>query len=148
MQLKELLAQAAKTRAPKPNHALMEEDAVPASPPKAAVRAIPTVAPDSLGKRKESPTSVIAKSPVSNKKQKATATSSVTASNFLGWGAKKAKAALTARKMARAGLDLAKAKNRSSNTGSGVPLAHVMRLKHTKGFTQAVRVPCRLEDLA
>lgn len=34
-----------------------------------------------------------------------------------------------------------------SNTGSGVPLQNVIRLKYVKGFTQAVRTPCQLEDL-
>ena len=67
--------------------------------------------------------------------------------NFLDMGAKKAKAALTARKMARAGLDRGKTKLRLTHTGSQLPMSQVMRLKYTKGFTQAVRVPCRLEDL-
>lgn len=71
----------------------------------------------------------------------------VNASNFLGLGAKKAKEAKTARKMARVGLDSIQKQNRLANTGSGVPLAQVMRLKYTKGFTQAVRIPCRLDDL-
>lgn len=105
---------------------------------------IEPIAPSSLNtknKRKESPTSAT-DIPTSLKKAKATAT------NFLGLGAKKAKAAQTARKMARAGLDRSKTKNRLSNTGSGVRLSQAMRLKHVKGFTQAVRAPCRLDDFA
>jgi chromosome transmission fidelity protein 18 len=42
----------------------------------------------------------------------------------------------------------AKQQVKISHTGSGVPMSQVMRLKYTKGFTQAVRVPCRLDDLA
>ena len=69
--------------------------------------------------------------------------------NFLDVGAQKAKAAMTARKMARAGLVVrSKSKLKVSHTGSQVPMEQVMRLKYTKGFTQAVRVPCRLGDLA
>jgi chromosome transmission fidelity protein 18 len=70
-----------------------------------------------------------------------------TSSNFLGVGARKAKAALTARKMERAGLNRSNT-NKVSHTGSGIPQCQVMRLKYVKGFTQAVRVPCRLDDLA
>lgn len=36
---------------------------------------------------------------------------------------------------------------KKSNTGSGVPLQNVVRLKYVKGFTQAVRTPCRIDDL-
>jgi hypothetical protein len=86
------------------------------------------------------------------KKQKATETtltssSAITSANFLGVGARKAKAARTAQKLARAGFQRSN-KNKFSHTGSGVPLRQAMRLKYVKGFTQAVRVPCRLEDLA
>lgn len=151
MQLKALLAQTAKTRALQ-HHPNEEGEIMMAEPLRspAAKRPVHRVAPSSLNnknKRKESPTSsddTAADAVGSGKKAKAT----VTATNFLGLGAKKAKAALTARKMARAGLERTKKQNRVANTGSGVPLAQVMRLKYTKGFTQAVRIPCRLDDLA
>jgi len=68
------------------------------------------------------------------------------AQNFLALGAKKAKAAKSARTAARVGFQPSK-KIKLSNTGSGVPLQQVVRLKYVKGFTQAVRTPCRLEDL-
>lgn len=84
-------------------------------------------------------------------------------SNFLLLGAKKAKALRSERCAARVGLcnfDITKAptkmqhgistasdRNRLSNTGSGIPLSNVIRLKYVKGFTQAVSTPCRLEDL-
>ena len=83
----------------------------------------------------------------SSKKKAKLATSKTTAvTHFLGLGAKQAKAALQARKMARVGVG--SRNNKVAHTGSGVPLSQVMRLKYTKGFTQAVRVPCRLDDLA
>jgi chromosome transmission fidelity protein 18 len=86
------------------------------------------------------------------KKQKTTeaaltSSTAITSANFLGVGARKAKEARTAQKMARAGFQRSN-KNKFSHTGSGVPLRQAMRLKYVKGFTQAVRVPCRLEDLA
>jgi len=68
--------------------------------------------------------------------------------NFLIAGARKAKAARSARTAARVGFDRGSQKNKLSNTGSGVPISQVVRLKYVKGFTQAVRTPCRLEDLA
>ena len=68
--------------------------------------------------------------------------------NFLIAGARKAKAARSARTAARVGFDRGSKKNKLSNTGSGVPISQVVRLKYVKGFTQAVRTPCRLEDLA
>jgi len=71
----------------------------------------------------------------------------VTARNFLGIGAMKAKEARFARSAARVGFQRSK-KNKSSHTGSGVPLSQVIRLKYVKGFTEAVRTPCRLDDLA
>lgn len=140
-----MLAQAVRARK---SQALLEPEkdkqrAVIKPPSKNHLPVIKPVVPSSLNsKRKESPTAAIPKLPI--KKQKA----GMTATNFLGLGARKAKAALTDRKMARAGLERSKTANRVSNTGSGVQLAKVMRLKHVKGFTQAVRVPCRLEDLA
>lgn len=70
----------------------------------------------------------------------------IKAQNFLIAGAKQAKAARSARTAARVGVDNTKT-NKLSNTGSGVPIAKVVRLKYVKGFTQAVRTPCRMEDL-
>lgn len=71
-----------------------------------------------------------------------------TAANFLSIGAVRAKEKRSARNLARVGVDRSKKNNKTSHTGSGVPLAQVVRLKYVKGFTQAVRTPCRLEDLA
>jgi hypothetical protein len=73
---------------------------------------------------------------------------STTAQNFLGVGAKKAKEARSARTAARVGVERANKKNKTAHTGSGVPFPQVLRLKYVKGFTQAVRTPCRLDDLA
>jgi chromosome transmission fidelity protein 18 len=66
--------------------------------------------------------------------------------NFLGIGAQKAKESKSARKAAQVGLELSK-KIKMAHTGSGLQLNQVIRLKYVKGFTQAVRTPCRLEDL-
>lgn len=71
---------------------------------------------------------------------------SMTAQNFLVSGAKKAKEARFARNAARVGVQRSQ-KNKAAHTGSGVPFPQVIRLKYVKGFTQAVRTPCRLEDL-
>jgi chromosome transmission fidelity protein 18 len=68
------------------------------------------------------------------------------ARNFLNVGAAKAKEAETARRAARVGFDRSK-KVKLSNTGSGVELSQVIRFKFQKGFTQAVRAPCQIEDL-
>jgi len=70
----------------------------------------------------------------------------LTAQNFLGIGAMKAKQARCARKAARVGFQRSN-KSKTSNTGSGVPQAQVIRLKYVKGFTEAVRTPARLDDL-
>lgn len=68
--------------------------------------------------------------------------------NFLLLGARKAKAARTSRTAARVGLQPASHQStKQSKTGSGVPLSQVVRLKYVKGFTQAVRTPCKLDDL-
>lgn len=94
----------------------------------------------------------------------------LTARNFLGIGAMKAKEARCARKAARVTgatttttsgsgngkFQSQKQSNTKSNTttikkshtGSGVPLNQVIRLKYLKGFTEAVRTPCRLDDLS
>jgi chromosome transmission fidelity protein 18 len=71
------------------------------------------------------------------------------AANFLTIGAQKAKAARSARSAARVGFQRTNTNNQNklSNSGSGVPLQHVVRLRYVKGFTQAVRTPCVLEDL-
>lgn len=68
------------------------------------------------------------------------------AKNFLGKRAAKAKEAKSARRAARVGFDRNK-KTKYSNTGSGVELSKVIRFKYQKGFSQAVRAPCPLEDL-
>lgn len=71
--------------------------------------------------------------------------------NFLVLGAKRAreaKAARLAKQNNVAGCHRSKKDEKKSNTGSGVPFQQVLRLKYIKGFTQAVRNPCRLEDLA
>ena len=68
------------------------------------------------------------------------------ARNFLNIGAAKAKEAKSARRAPRVGFDRSK-KVKLSNTGSGVELSKVIRFKYLKGFTQAVRAPCQMEDL-
>ena len=68
------------------------------------------------------------------------------AKNFLGFRAAKAKQAKTAARAARAGHTNTK-KVKLSNSGSGVEISKVVRFKYQKGFTQAVRAPCQLEDL-
>lgn len=66
--------------------------------------------------------------------------------NFLGLGAKRAKAARSKKRARNVGFVPTKG-TKKSNTGSGVPMNEVLRLKYVKGFTQAVRNPCKLEDL-
>ena len=68
------------------------------------------------------------------------------AKNFLGFRASKAKEAKTARRAATVGFDRSK-KVKLSNTGSGNEISKVIRFKYQKGFTQAVKAPCQLEDL-
>lgn len=131
-----MLTHAAKTPLPSPDQAFDNGKLAIKSPMNNSSET--TARADLPGKRKESPTAAISAKSKKSKKN---------AFNFLELGAKKAKAALTARKMARAGLDCRKTKTLLAHTGSQVPLSNVMRLKYTKGFTQAVRVPCRLEDL-
>lgn len=94
--------------------------------------------------------------PEKSKKQKAADSTTTTvgppvkkqkvAKNFLGIGALKAKAAKAVRKKALVGLTRTKTE-KMAHTGSGLPLKQVIRFKYQKGFTQAVRTPCRLEDL-
>lgn len=75
-------------------------------------------------------------------------TPSPTAGNFLGLAAKKGKAAKSARRAAALGLNrLSSKKQKLAHSGSGFLLSHVVRMKYVKGFTQAVRTPCRLNDL-
>lgn len=69
------------------------------------------------------------------------------AKNFLGFRAAKAKQAKTAARAARAGHTNNTKKVKLSNSGSGVEISKVVRFKYQKGFTQAVRAPCQLEDL-
>lgn len=64
--------------------------------------------------------------------------------NFLGIGAQKAKASRTARKKALVGFKTKRVME--SHSGSGLLLKQVIRFKYQKGFTQAVRTPCRIED--
>merc|ERR1712238_578156 len=69
--------------------------------------------------------------------------------NFLGIGAVKAKAARTARRkssMIGSRSKIVKGQ-KLSNTGSGLLLDQVVRFKYQKGFTQAVRLPCRKDHL-
>lgn len=96
----------------------------------------------------------VSKEPVL-KKRKITAASTVGKENFLLLGAKRAKALRSARTAARVGCkhaastfnDAKGINTRLSNTGSGIPLSDVVRLKYVKGFTQAVSMPCRLDDI-
>ena len=81
------------------------------------------------------------------KKQPAKAGSNTSAAkNFLGFRAAKAKEAKSAARAARVGFDRTK-KVKLSNSGSGVEITKVIRFKYQKGFTQAVRAPCQLDDL-
>jgi len=70
--------------------------------------------------------------------------------SFLSIGAAKSKALLNKRK-ASSCTGYTKNKKKSltklSYSGSGVPLNQVIKFKYQKGFTQAVRIPCRIEDL-
>lgn len=76
------------------------------------------------------------------------ATPSPTALNFLGIGAKKAKAMKSARRAAAVGLtERTSKKFKLAHSGSGFALNQVVKMRYVKGFTQAVRTPCRLQDL-
>ncbi len=97
-------------------------------------------------------------------KRKAVKDESICNNNFLLMGAKKAKAMRSARSAARVGCIVndsrptqstnehqnaeSTQRSRLSNTGSGMPLSQVVRLKYVKGFTQAVSMPCRLDDIS
>ena len=67
--------------------------------------------------------------------------------NFLGVGAQKAKASRNARKKALVGFNNRIRAEKLTHTGSGIPLTQVVRFKYQKGFTQAVRTVCQMEDL-
>jgi chromosome transmission fidelity protein 18 len=67
--------------------------------------------------------------------------------NFLGIGAQKAKASRNARKKALVGFNNRVRAEKLTHTGSGIPLTQVVRFKYQKGFTQAVRTACQMEDL-
>lgn len=82
-------------------------------------------------------------SPIPKRKKKSEASNN----NFLLAQAERAKAVKTARKRARAGIEGPVKKKQTSFTGSNVPMKHVMRLRYVRGFTQAVRVPCKQEDI-
>jgi len=81
-------------------------------------------------------------SPTTLKKRKR-----IKASSFLGVGAAKAKASRAARRaaMVKPSGNLT-IKRGDSNTGSGVPMRHCIRFRYQKGFTQAVRVPCNINE--
>jgi chromosome transmission fidelity protein 18 len=77
----------------------------------------------------------------------------LTAGNFLGIAAQKGKEAKkSARRRAGLGGGVASFSHNQkslsfSHSGSGLPLNQVVRMKYVKGFTQAVRTPCRWQDL-
>lgn len=78
-------------------------------------------------------------------KRPKTSPTATNAKNFLGVGAKRARQMKSARKAAAVGLG--SKKNKMAHTGSGLRLNEVIRLRYVKGFTQAVRTPCRREDI-
>ena len=88
-------------------------------------------------------TSVIKSSKSANNKPKVE-------KSFLSIGAAKSKA-LSNKRKASSCIGYTKNKKKSltklSYSGSGVPLNQVIKFKYQKGFTQAVRIPCRIEDL-
>ena len=72
----------------------------------------------------------------------------MTAQNFLGLGALKAKAARTKRKAAQvSGFNKSKKRVKRSYTGTGLSLDQVIKFRYQKGFTQAVRQPCTKNDV-
>jgi chromosome transmission fidelity protein 18 len=99
------------------------------------------VSPRKLGARKLE--DIAAAVPVP--KRPRTSHSPSAAKNFLGMGAKRAKLAHSARKAAAVGLGCKT--NKMAHTCSGFRLNQAIRLRHVKGFTQAVRTPCRQHDL-
>lgn len=78
-------------------------------------------------------------------KRPKTSLADTSAKNFLGVGAKRARLLKSARKAAAVGLG--SKKNQMAHTGSGFRLNQVIRLRYVKGFTQAVRTPCRQEEI-
>jgi chromosome transmission fidelity protein 18 len=87
------------------------------------------------------------KTPPSKAESSNKRTPAATAKNFLGIGAANAKKAKTARKAALVGFNRSNKRAKLSHSGSGRPLHEVIKFKYQKGFTQAVRVPCQMEDL-
>ncbi|KAL3782824.1 hypothetical protein ACHAW5_000096 [Stephanodiscus triporus] len=81
-----------------------------------------------------------------NKGSNTSVSNSSAAKNFLGFRALAAKEAKSVRRAAIVGFDRSKTM-KLSNTGSGVEISKVIRFKYQKGFTQAVRAPCQIEDL-
>lgn len=93
---------------------------------------------DPNAQKRKSPGEVLETSGTRNKKPKR--------HNFLQVGARKAKASKAKQLANRVGARRHSGP-RLSNTGSQVPMDQVIRLRYVKGFTQAVRTPCRLKDL-
>lgn len=136
--MKELLAQRSayvKLRESNKENSATSLEEVPAVPVAKAVESQPknTETPESMKRPSESPSS-------SGKRRK-----TVTAQNFLGIQARKSKQMRSARTAARVGMT--KKRKKESHTGSQALLSEVVRLKYVKGFTQAVRAPCKLSDL-
>jgi hypothetical protein len=67
--------------------------------------------------------------------------------NFLGIVAQQSKNSRHARKKALVGFNPKLREDKLTHTGSGMPLSQVIRFKYQKGFTQAVKTPCRMQDL-
>jgi chromosome transmission fidelity protein 18 len=111
----------------------------------ATSKSLDNQSPNVTKKRSKSSFSAVAEA-VPLKKAKKTVS---IAQNFLVAGAKQAKAARHARNAARVGsLSLQRSRQETlAHTGSGKKLSEVVRLKFIKGFTEAVRIPCRMDDL-
>jgi len=111
--------------------------------PKQTAAEVPRVTPEMDGIKTRSDeinTTIVGEGPPTKKQKRA--------QNFLGLGARQAKEAKSKRRAKSVGLLRSSKTDKKSNTGSGIPFQQVIRLKYVKGFTQAVRNPCRLEDLA
>jgi chromosome transmission fidelity protein 18 len=158
-QIKELLAQrvkhdvmcnaGSKGNKPTPSTSGMQETELPSdvtavgrtSVQSSLSHGIENTSPTKRGLQDETNTALTADSSVPTAKR-----SKPTAQNFLLVGAKRAKELKSARNAARVGFARSEGE-KLSHTGSGVPLARVLRLKYVKGFTEAVRKPCTLQDL-
>jgi chromosome transmission fidelity protein 18 len=79
--------------------------------------------------------------------QKKLKTGGTLSTNFLGLVAQQSKNTRHARKKALVGFNPKLREEKLSHTGSGKPLSQVIRFKYQKGFTQAVKTPCRMQDL-